>query len=207
MVRDKRNRRISSHAAGVGSLVPFQKPFMVLSDFHRNYSFSIAESHQGEFFPFQKVLDETGFVKGRGRLTEVFNFFGASKTTARNWLEGGACPRNLSEIVTKLYSARRISSSISKDQLIAFLQTGLMNPFEERSAGSDTNSFIFKTCRAYLTVYRMALAQGFDIYDLDDGTLENLYETVFHEIAVRKLEEPNPQLLLNILMKYKRAFG
>lgn len=156
---------------------------------------------------FKKVLDEAGFVKGRGRLTEVFGFFEVSKTTARNWLETDTCPRNLPEIVTKLYSARRISVSIGKDQLIAFLQTGLLNPFEDKESGTTPDTFLLKTCRAYLTIYRMALAQGFDIYDLDDGTLEDLYNTVFKELVVRKLDEPNPQLLLNILMKYKPAFG
>ena len=148
---------------------------------------------------FSLLLDETGFIRGRGRLTEVKNFFDVSKTTARNWLDLNFCPRlpALQEIITKLYADNRLPETISKEDIFTWLKAGHPNPFAISNDNESTQ--VKNICRAYLEVYKVAQDLGFDLLQLNDTELQSIYDQIFEDIIINNLNQPNKALLTKLI--------
>lgn len=150
---------------------------------------------------FSLLLDETGFIRGRGRLTEVKNFFEVSKTTARNWLDLNFCPRSpaLQEIITRLYNDNRLPETISKEDVFTWLKAGHPNPFAIVTNEVDETTSIKNICRAYLEVYKIAQDLGFDLLQLSDHELTSIYDQIFEDIHLNNLSSPNTALLTKLI--------
>ena len=93
---------------------------------------------------FHILCDHAGFIKDRGRATEVTRFFDVGQTTARNWLVESICPRDrtLQKIIARLERYDRLPDNVSPKALQVWLEKGdsyIPNPFDDSMRGVETN--------------------------------------------------------------------
>lgn len=150
------------------------------------------------------VLDEAGFKRGYGRITDFASFFKVQKSTARRWLVVNSPPKatTMETLVDKILVERseELPNHITKEEILVWLKAGVNNPFATPfdDKQEDKKPFEIK-CRAYLDVYKIAMAQGVDICALSDRKLDELYRQIFNDIETRGLSKPDPETISKIL--------
>lgn len=169
---------------------------------------NIKSDDYSEFSPrLNLLLDEAGFKRGHGRLTEFATFFEVQKSSARRWVTQNYPPRDntLEEIVDEILKRKshELPKHLTKDDLLPWLKVGRANPFAtplDKNAPSKTT--FQRKCRAYIDVYKIAMAQGVDICTLDDDRLEKLYHQIFNDIEIRGLSNPEAEAISKILKSH-----
>jgi len=174
---------------------------------------NIRSDDYNEFSPrLNLFLDEAGFKRGHGRLTEFAIFFDVQKSSARRWVTQNFPPKDstLEEIVDKVLKERahELPKHVTKEDLVPWLKVGGTNPFATPLDRPQHGKTPFqRKCRAYLNVYKIAMAQGIDICTLDDDRLEKLYHQIFSDIEVRGLSNPDAETIAKTLKSPKFALA
>jgi|GEM_PF-5864012 len=130
---------------------------------------------------FSELLDVANFVEGRGRLTEISNFFAVGKSTAHYWLNGDICPKaqTLDVIVSMLIDQRRIPKTIDKVALTLWLEKGdrlLPNPL--KAPPTEHQNHLHKS-RIYMAVGEEAQRLGIDLFSLNAEMIEQIFSESF----------------------------
>lgn len=131
---------------------------------------------------FEILLDNAGFVEGRGRLTEVSQYFDVGKSTAHSW-QNGVCPRTatLESIVGQLQRDDRVPEAIQLSALVVWLEKGsdiIPNPFEQSRSAARASGHRFNAA-VYLALEEEASNLGFSLLSLDGATLDEVCKQAF----------------------------
>lgn len=144
---------------------------------------------------FGKLCDEAGFIKGRGRMSEVARFFDTGTSTARNWLVENKCPRGdtLDKLIRRLKQYRRLPESLDTRSLVIWLRMGeayVASPFKEDRRGATKGSLVV-VMRQHPELREVFAQHGLDLTQLPlDARTEKKVVAIVHEAMSAKVKTP-----------------
>ena len=152
------------------------------------------------------LLDKTGFVRGRGRLTDFSSFVGERKTKTRNWLQNDMYPRGnaMRDILNLFYEQGLLPSSIEKNRLELWLEKGedlAQNPFKTVSTATQSKDIGKTRSKVYFIVYEVAKSMGMDIYKYSDELLDVVFKEIFTAMDQDGSVEPSARLIQQSLKR------
>lgn len=136
---------------------------------------------------FHILCDHAGFIKDRGRATEVTRFFDVGQTTVRNWLVESICPRDrtLQKIIARLDRYDRLPDNVSPKALQVWLEKGdsyIPNPFNDSMRGVKTNEHeLLRLYKMFALVSKVVDEMSIDIYSFPDDVLNELFSELCNE--------------------------
>jgi hypothetical protein len=169
-------------------------------------STTIANQCPGFSDRFNQLLDKAAFpAMGVGRAKALSDQFGGSKSGAQNWVGKDMPPKRdtLREVVEQILNDMQAPYDVMK--VIAWLEYGeaVYNPFDDTiplTSGSipvASNHAILS--KVYVAVHRIAKEMKFDIYAMEDDTIDYIYNAVLRKALDSNTTEPDEYLIKTLL--------